>query len=98
MARSGKNQNKVAKPGHSEHQLGTTVDLCGLDPKTVLSVNFDQTKEGLWLKENARKFGFHQSYTRRNQHLTGYIPEPWHYRFLGKIGRHLRSETSLVVL
>ena len=84
ISRSGKNQNKVAKPGHSEHQLGTTVDLCGLNPKTVLSPNFDSTKEGLWLKENAPKFGFYQSYTKENQHQTEYIPEPWHYRFYGE--------------
>jgi LAS superfamily LD-carboxypeptidase LdcB len=83
----GENQNKVAKPGHSEHQLGTTVDLCGLDPKTVLNPYFDRTKEGVWLKKNAPKFGFYQSYTKENQHLTGYIPEPWHYRFLHKIVR-----------
>jgi len=84
ISRYGENQNRVAKPGHSEHQLGTTVDLCGLDPKTVLNPNFDRTKEGMWLKENAPKFGFYQSYTKENQHLTGYIPEPWHYRFLKK--------------
>jgi hypothetical protein len=81
---SGRNQNKVAKPGHSEHQLGTTADLCGLDPKTVLNPNFNFTEEGRWLRENASKFGFYQSYTRENQHQTGYIPEPWHYRFYGE--------------
>ncbi|UCE40393.1 MAG: M15 family metallopeptidase [Candidatus Aminicenantes bacterium] len=80
----GKGQNRVAKPGHSEHQLGTTVDLCGLNPQTVLNPNFDRNKEGRWLRENAPKFGFYQSYTKENQHLTGYIPEPWHYRFLHK--------------
>jgi len=81
--RIGDNQIGVAKPGHSEHQLGTTVDLCGLDPQTVLNPNFDSTKEGQWLRANAPKFGFFQSYTKENQHLTGYIPEPWHYRFYG---------------
>ncbi len=83
VSRYGENQNRVAKPGHSEHQLGTTVDLCGLDPKTVLTPHFDLTREGKWLKENASKFGFCQSYTIENQHQTGYIPEPWHYRFYG---------------
>lgn len=83
ISSSGWNQNKVAKPGHSEHQLGTTVDLCGLDPGTVLHPNFDLTREGRWLKENAPKFGFYQSYTEENKHKTGYMPEPWHYRFMG---------------
>ena len=85
ISRSGESQNGVAAPGHSEHQLGTAVDLCGLDPETVLSPNFDRTKEGRWLKENAGKFGFYQSYTRENQGRTGYIPEPWHYRFLREV-------------
>ncbi len=84
VSRYGENQNGVAAPGHSEHQLGTAVDLCGLDPATVLSPDFDRTKEGRWLKENAPTFGFSQSYTRENQHRTGYIPEPWHFRFLHK--------------
>lgn len=83
VSRYGQDQNRVAEPGHSEHQLGTTVDLCGLDPKTVLSQDFGLTKEGLWLKVNAPKFGFSQSYTRENRHRTGYIPEPWHYRYVG---------------
>jgi LAS superfamily LD-carboxypeptidase LdcB len=68
-------------PGYSEHQLGTTVNLCGLDLKTVLNPDFDRTREGRWLRKNAPRFGFYQSYTRENQHLTGYVPEPWHYRF-----------------
>jgi LAS superfamily LD-carboxypeptidase LdcB len=80
----GESQDRVAKQGHSEHQLGTTVDLCGLDPETVLSLNFDHTQEGRWLMENAHKFGFFQSYTKENQRLTGYMPEPWHYRFYGE--------------
>jgi LAS superfamily LD-carboxypeptidase LdcB len=84
ISRYGESQNKVAKPGHSEHQLGTTVDLCGLDPKTVLNPDFDRTKEGRWLMENAPKLGFFQSYTKENQHQTGYVPEPWHYRFYGE--------------
>lgn len=83
ISRYGKNQNGVAKQGHSEHQLGTTVDLCGLDPETVLNPDFDRTREGRWLRENAPRFGFYRSYTKENQHLTGYIAEPWHYRYYG---------------
>jgi D-alanyl-D-alanine carboxypeptidase len=81
--RYGPDQNRVAEPGHSEHQLGTAVDRCGMDPKTVLSPDFDLTRKGRWLKENAPRFGFYQSYTRENRHLTGYIREPWHYRYYG---------------
>jgi LAS superfamily LD-carboxypeptidase LdcB len=82
-SRFGPEQASVAKPGHSEHQLGTALDLCGLDPQSVLSKEFGNTREGMWLRENALRFGFRQSYTEENRHETGYIPEPWHYRFFG---------------
>lgn len=80
---AGLDQILVAKPGHSEHQLGTTVDLCGLDPDYVLKPEFKQTKEGIWLQQNAALFGFIQSYTEKNAEKTGYSPEPWHFRYMG---------------
>lgn len=84
IKKHGHNQNTTAKPGYSEHQLGTTVDLSTSDPSTVLEQSFDQTNAGKWLKKNSKSFGFYQSYTVENSKQTGYIPEPWHYRYLGK--------------
>lgn len=84
IARSNLFQRAVAKPGHSEHQLGTTVDLNGLDPKTLLEASFGETAEGKWLEKNGEKFGFYRSYTEANEFQTGYIPEAWHYRYWGK--------------
>ena len=79
----GLQQRASAKPGHSEHQLGTTVDLAGSGHKAVLIQEFGETPEGKWLKENCRRFGFRISYTKKNQPQTGYIPEPWHVRYIG---------------
>jgi LAS superfamily LD-carboxypeptidase LdcB len=84
IRRSGLDQKLVAKPGHSEHQLGTVVDLCGANRKAVLVAEFGQTPEGRWLRENATRFGFRQSYTVENAAQTGYEPEPWHFRYMGK--------------
>ena len=81
VERYGPDQKWVARPGYSEHQLGTAVDLCGLDPDSVASPEFGHSREGKWLKENAEQFGFSQSYTEENAETTGYRPEPWHYRF-----------------
>jgi len=74
----------VAKPGHSEHQLGTTIDITGS------SINFDSavgkfhnTKEDLWLRKNAYLYGFIQSYPMGKEKITGYMYEPWHYRYVG---------------
>jgi len=74
----------VAKPGHSEHQLGTTIDITGLSINYDSAVGrFDKTPEDLWLKENAYLYGFIQSYPKGKESVTGYMYEPWHYRYLG---------------
>ena len=60
----------VARPGHSEHQLGTTVDLGG---------------GAEWLALHAPEFGFALSFpASRSPELTCYSPEPWHYRYFGR--------------
>ena len=83
LNRDGWYQDTVAKPGHSEHQLGTTVDFTDGELETQLRPAFGKTKAGRWLCEHAPAFGFAQSYTEANRHLTGYAPEPWHYRYWG---------------
>jgi poly-gamma-glutamate synthesis protein (capsule biosynthesis protein) len=75
-------KESIAKPGHSEHQLGTTVDLTTPEVSSdSASANFKNTTAYTWLSENATKYGFVMSYpSGRN---TGYIFEPWHWRYLG---------------
>ncbi|MBI4099832.1 M15 family metallopeptidase [Candidatus Microgenomates bacterium] len=62
---------KSAPPGHSEHQLGTAIDLL-YSPNTWN-----------WLDQNAHKYGFVMSYRGTQQDQTGYEFEPWHWRFVG---------------
>lgn len=83
IARAGFDQNMVAKPGHSEHQLGTALDVTGLDPATALKQRFADTPEGRWLEANASRFGFRFSYPRDSEARTGYGFEPWHVRYMG---------------
>lgn len=74
----------IAKPGHSEHQLGTAIDLSGSSIEYSSAVsNFDNTQEDLWLRKNAYKYGFIMSYPFGKEEITGYMYEPWHYRYLG---------------
>lgn len=74
----------VAKPGHSEHQLGTTVDLSGASINFSSAISsFDNTPEELWLRDNAYKYGFVMSYPYGKESITGYKYEPWHYRYIG---------------
>ncbi|MDQ5883321.1 MAG: cap protein [Patescibacteria group bacterium] len=76
------NEEAIAKPGYSEHQLGTTVDF------TSPAVGYDSghrsfhlTAEYDWLDKNAYKYGFVMSYPPNKD--TGYIFEPWHWRYVG---------------
>lgn len=65
-------------PGASEHNAGLAMDICSL-----LS-NFDKTPEYAWLQEHAAEYGFIQRYTAEKKSITGVIPEPWHWRYVGK--------------
>jgi len=67
----------TARPGHSEHQTGLTVDL------NSISESFAYTPEGRWVRDNAHRFGFVIRYPQGKESVTGYIWEPWHLRYLG---------------
>ena len=60
----------AGRPGHSEHQLGTTLDFAGNDR---------------WLAERAWEFGFVLSYPLdRSPARTCYKPKSWHFRYFGR--------------
>lgn len=80
-----------ARPGHSEHQLGTTIDFGSPELAGIVGIEdiefhtyFYQTSEGIWLAENAHRYGFTLSYPRGAQELTGFFYEPWHFRYVGE--------------
>ena len=72
-----------ARPGHSQHQLGTAVDFTAESVNLGLTEHFTQSKEGTWLAQNASKFGFVLSYPEGKEAITGYTYEPWHWRYIG---------------
>jgi LAS superfamily LD-carboxypeptidase LdcB len=74
----------VAPPGRSQHQLGTTADLSSYELGSALRPAFAETQAGRWLAERAWEFGFVQPYTAAAEPRTGYVPEPWHYRWIGR--------------
>ena len=70
-----------ARPGYSEHQLGYSTDVTNAN--YVSFGEFDTTDEFKWLSENAYKFGFILRYPKDKEYITGYMYEPWHYRYVG---------------
>ena len=61
----------AAKPGHSEHQLGLSLDVT------------TGTNENIWLANHAHKYGFIIRYPENKQSITGFAYEPWHLRYVG---------------
>ncbi len=67
-------------PGHSEHQLGTTIDVSN---NNDTNHDFHNTKAGAWLAENAHKYGFVIRYPADKVDITRIKYEPWHIRYVG---------------
>ena len=73
----------TARPGHSEHQLGTAVDV--LDEGVGdLTTAFALTPAGQWVAAHAHEFGFVLSYPEGVTDRTCYEFEPWHLRYVGR--------------
>lgn len=73
----------VAKPEHSEHQLGTVVDFRSGTDATFTLEAFGNSPEYAWMEKHAHEYGFVRSYPDGKESVTGYIPEPWHWRYIG---------------
>ena len=83
--------NSLAKPGYSEHQTGLAVDI-GFYKNNIYDSNFDVNQylaEFEWIKNNSYKYGFVVRYPADKMYITGYIYEPWHLRYVGKIAKFL---------
>lgn len=72
------------KAGCSEHQTGLAFDFTDDPANSSTSVSFEETKAGIWLKENSYKYGFILRYPKGKESITGYNYMPWHFRYVGK--------------
>ncbi|WP_075313398.1 M15 family metallopeptidase [Bacillus wiedmannii] len=81
-----------AKPGHSEHQTGLTMDVSSKNANNELELAFANTKEGKWLRDNAQRAGFIIRYPKGKENITGYAYEPWHIRYVGDIAENIYKE------
>ena len=80
VARDGKEAADTysARPGHSEHQTGLTIDC------NYAGDAFHDTPEAKWLENNAWKYGFIIRFPKGKEDKTGYKYESWHIRYVGK--------------
>ncbi len=75
-----------ARPGSSQHQLGTAVDFGSITDE------FAGTRAGKWLATHAWEYGFTLSYPQGYEEVTGYRWESWHYRYVTRPAARLERE------
>ena len=79
-------KKEIALPGCSEHNAGLAMDIVSSDywyTHTDLDESFEELPHFDWLIDNSWKYGFVLSYPEGKEDITGFIYEPWHYRFVG---------------
>jgi D-alanyl-D-alanine carboxypeptidase len=86
-----------ARAGHSQHQLGTTLDFSSNEINDSLGIRFGDSNASEWLKENAYRYGFVLGFPQGYESTTGYSYEPWHYRYIG-IENALEMRNSGMIL
>jgi len=72
-----------ARPGYSEHQIGLAMDVVSCSSGCGGIGAFAGTAEEAWVTEHAWEYGFIVRYEEGMTGTTGYIPEPWHLRYIG---------------
>lgn len=90
---------RTARPGHSEHQLGTAVDVTSAGWTGRFGDWAVESTEGAWMAANAWRYGFVMAYPAGSEAQTCFGYEPWHYRWIGRdaaaahrsSGLHLRQ-------
>jgi len=85
----------VAPPGASEHQTGLAIDLTTSENGSSLSGSFADTKAGRWLAAHCWEYGFILRYSADKTAVTGYIYEPWHFRYVGQVHARYMAENGL---
>lgn len=75
-----------ARAGQSQHQLGTVIDFHPIEEEIA------SLPQGLWLEQNAWRYGFSMSYPPGHEHITGYMWEPWHFRYITKAGASIERD------
>ncbi|MFZ1668993.1 MAG: M15 family metallopeptidase, partial [Trichococcus flocculiformis] len=84
------------------HITGLAVDitstaLANLEGNSGLFPDLENYPEGLWLKENAPKFGFVLRYPKEKEAITGINFEPWHFRYVGIENAMYMTENNLTL-
>jgi LAS superfamily LD-carboxypeptidase LdcB len=75
--------NPNFKMSTGTNSVGSVGPISPASSVSTASTGFEGTPGDLWLRANAYKYGFVQSYPNGKTKITGYMYEPWHYRYVG---------------
>lgn len=75
-----KADSSSARAGYSEHQTGLTSDLAA---SGISMGSFAKYNGYKWVLQNAHLYGFIQRYPEKKEYITGFMHEPWHFRYVG---------------
>lgn len=84
FAARGEQADQVsARPGYSEHQLGLAADVVACAGSCGGLDALAGTPQGEWVAAHSWEHGWIVRYVEGATPVTGYLPEPWHLRYIG---------------
>jgi D-alanyl-D-alanine carboxypeptidase len=73
-----------ARAGYSEHQTGLAVDIVPCDGSCGTLDDIASSPQGAWVRDHAWEYGFITRYAEGRESVSGYLPEAWHQRYIGR--------------
>ncbi|MFB7891693.1 M15 family metallopeptidase [Microbacterium sp. NPDC056044] len=84
FAEKGERADQVsARPGYSEHQLGLSADVVACAGGCGTLDQLAATPQGQFVAGHSWEHGWIVRYAEGATPVTGYLPEPWHLRYIG---------------
>lgn len=88
---------RSARPGHSEHQLGTALDLTSPGWSGRFGDWAVESAEGAWMADHGWEYGFVMSYPAGGEAASCFGYEPWHWRWIGREAAAAHRASGLVL-
>lgn len=81
-------------PSTSRHHWGTDMDINSLQSSYFKSGR--GLREYQWLTTHAKKYGFHQVYSKKTSGRTGYNEEEWHWSYMPLSSTYLNAYNASI--
>lgn len=86
-----------ARSGHSQHQLGTTIDFSSTEVGGGIGAHLANSKTAKWIESNSWKYGFVIAYPKGYETITRYQHEWWHVRYIGiENAKEMRNKNMIL--